>query len=57
MPTRVREHYEPIFAEALAAKKGPAYDALTDAKGFLALPAKDADVARRGDAGEDRRHE
>jgi hypothetical protein len=40
----VREHYEPIFAEALVAKKGPAYDALADAKGFLALPAKDADV-------------
>ena len=40
----VREHYEPIFAEALAAKKGPAYEALADAKGFLALPAKDADI-------------
>jgi hypothetical protein len=40
----VRTHYEPLFAEALAAKKGPAYDALADAKGFLALPAKDADV-------------
>ena len=40
----VRKHYEPIFAEALTAKKGPAYEALADAKGFLALPAKDADV-------------
>jgi hypothetical protein len=40
----VREHYEPIFTEALAAKKGAAYDALNDAKGFLALPAKDADI-------------
>ena len=40
----VRRHYEPIFAEALVAKKGPAYDALADAKGFLALPAKDADL-------------
>jgi hypothetical protein len=40
----VREHYEPIFADALATKKGPAYDALADAKDFLALPAKDADI-------------
>ncbi len=40
----VRSHYTPLFAEALAAKKGPAYDVLADAKGFLALPAKDADV-------------
>ena len=40
----LRAHYGPIFSEALAAKKGPAYDALADAKGFLALPAKDADV-------------
>ena len=40
----VREHYEPIFVEALAAKKGPVYEALNDAKGFLALPAKDADI-------------
>jgi cytochrome c553 len=37
-------HYAPLFAEALAAKKGPAYDALADGKGLLALPAKDADV-------------
>ena len=40
----VRAHYTPIFAEALTAKKGPAYDALADAKGILALPAKNADV-------------
>ncbi len=40
----VRTHYAPIFTEALTAKKGPAYEALADAKGFLALPAKDADV-------------
>ena len=40
----VRAHFAPIFAAALTAKKGPAYDALADAKGFLALPAKDADV-------------
>ena len=40
----VRKHYEPLFAEALKTKKGPDYDALSDAKGFLALPAKDADV-------------
>ena len=40
----VRKHYGPIFAEALTAKKGPAYDALADAKGILALPPKDADV-------------
>ncbi|MEP6668640.1 MAG: PSD1 and planctomycete cytochrome C domain-containing protein [Chthoniobacter sp.] len=40
----IRQHYEPIFAEALAAKKGPVYDALADAKGILALPVKDADI-------------
>lgn len=40
----LREHYEPVFADALAAKKGAAYDALADAKGFLALPTKDEDV-------------
>jgi len=40
----VRKHYGPIFTEALTAKKGPAYEALADANGFLALPAKDADV-------------
>ncbi|HSI12596.1 MAG TPA: PSD1 and planctomycete cytochrome C domain-containing protein [Chthoniobacter sp.] len=40
----VRAHYEPLFTEAITAKKGPAYDALADAKGFLALPVKDADV-------------
>ncbi len=40
----VRRHYEPLFADALTTKKGAVYTALTDAKGFLALPAKDADV-------------
>ncbi len=40
----IRQHYKPIFAEALQAKKGPEYDALVDAKGFLALPDKDADI-------------
>jgi len=40
----VRDYYASIFAEALEAKKGPAYDALNDAKGFLALPTKDADI-------------
>jgi hypothetical protein len=40
----LREHYEPVFAEALAAKKGAAYEALADARGFLALPARDEDV-------------
>ncbi len=40
----VQRHYDALFTEALAAKKGEAYDALVDAKGFLALPAKDADV-------------
>ncbi len=40
----ILRRYEPIFAEALKAKKGPDYDALADAKGFLALQAKDADV-------------
>ena len=40
----VRQHYEPVFASALKTKKGPAYEALVDARGFLALPVKDADV-------------
>ncbi len=40
----VRAHYTQVFSEALVVKKGPAYDALMDAKGFLALPAKDAEV-------------
>ena len=40
----IRAHYTPLFAEALSTKKGPAYDALVDGKGFLALPTKDADV-------------
>jgi len=40
----IRQHYAPLFAEALKTKKGPDYDALADAKGFLALPAKDGDV-------------
>ncbi|MEY4484371.1 MAG: hypothetical protein RL693_1823, partial [Verrucomicrobiota bacterium] len=40
----VRQHYEPIFTEALKTKKGVEYDALLDAKGAFALPAKDADV-------------
>ena len=40
----IRQHYAPIFAAALETKKGPDYDALADAKGFLALPVKDGDV-------------
>ncbi|HYF36959.1 MAG TPA: PSD1 and planctomycete cytochrome C domain-containing protein [Prosthecobacter sp.] len=40
----VREHYEPVFAEALKLKKGPAYEALIDPKGLFALPVKDGDV-------------
>jgi hypothetical protein len=40
----IRQHYAPLFAEALKTRKGPAYDALADARGFLALPAKDGDV-------------
>jgi hypothetical protein len=40
----IREYYASIFTEASGAKKGPAYDALNDAKGFLALPTKDADI-------------
>ena len=40
----IRKHYAPVFTEALEAKKGPAYDALMEARGFLALPAKDADI-------------
>jgi hypothetical protein len=39
-----RAHYGPLFASALESKKGAAYEALTDAKGFLALPGRDADV-------------
>jgi hypothetical protein len=40
----VREHYEPLFAEALTIKKGAAYDALADPKGFLAVPELAADA-------------
>lgn len=40
----VRRHYAPLFAEALKAKKGEAYDALTDIAGFLAIPDKEADA-------------
>lgn len=40
----VREHYAPLFAEALKTKKGPTYEALIDPKGIFALPVKDADV-------------
>jgi len=40
----VRLHYGGLFAEALRTKTGPVYAALVDAKGFLALPVKDADV-------------
>ncbi|MSU33750.1 MAG: DUF1549 domain-containing protein [Pedosphaera sp.] len=43
-PEGVQSYYERIFAEALNMKMGPAYDALVDAKGILALPAKDADA-------------
>jgi len=39
----IRKHYTPVFTEALETKKGPAYDALMEAKGFLILPPKDAD--------------
>ena len=40
----VRDHYGPLFSEALQTKTGPVYAALMDPKGFLALPAKDAEV-------------
>ncbi|EDY19632.1 protein of unknown function DUF1549 [Chthoniobacter flavus Ellin428] len=40
----LHEHYDAVFAEALATKKGEAYAALTDLKGFLGLPAKDEDI-------------
>lgn len=40
----VRAHYAPLFAEALASKKGDAYEALIDIAGFLAVPDKDADA-------------
>lgn len=40
----VRQHYAPLFAEALKAQKGDAYDALTDIAGFLAIPDKEADA-------------
>ena len=40
----LREHYDAVFADARTRKKGDAYTALTDLKGFLALPAKDEDV-------------
>jgi Protein of unknown function (DUF1549)/Protein of unknown function (DUF1553)/Planctomycete cytochrome C len=40
----VREHYEPLIAEALKTKKGAAYDALADPKGFLAVLDLPADA-------------
>jgi hypothetical protein len=40
----VRNHYGPLVSEALKLKTGPVYSALTDAKGFLALPVKDAEA-------------
>jgi hypothetical protein len=40
----IRDYYSSVFTAAIEAKKGPEYDALNDAKGFLALPAKDADI-------------
>ena len=40
----VRQHYAPLFVEALKTKKGQAYDALTDIAGFLAVPDKEADA-------------
>jgi len=40
----LHEHYDAVFADALATKKGEAYTALTDLKGFLGLPAKDEDI-------------
>jgi hypothetical protein len=40
----IRAHYTPLFNQALAAKKGAEYEALTSAKGLLALPAKNAEL-------------
>ncbi|HEV7404044.1 MAG TPA: PSD1 and planctomycete cytochrome C domain-containing protein [Chthoniobacteraceae bacterium] len=40
----VRKEYAPLVAEALVTKKGPLYDALADAKGAFALPAKNVDI-------------
>jgi len=40
----VREHYEPLVAEALKSKKGAVYGALNDPKGFLAVPDAPADA-------------
>ncbi|NBV86765.1 MAG: DUF1553 domain-containing protein, partial [Verrucomicrobia bacterium] len=37
-------HYDQAFSEALKAKKGDAYAALMDSKGFLALPVRDGDI-------------
>jgi hypothetical protein len=40
----VRDHYGSLFSKALESKTGPVYAALTDPKGFLALPVKDAEA-------------
>lgn len=40
----VVRHYGPVFAAALTAKKGEAYEVLTDIAGILAIPDKDADA-------------
>ncbi len=40
----VRQHYAPLFAEALQTKKGEAYDALNDVAGILAIPDRNEDA-------------
>ena len=40
----IRTHYAPLFTSALAERQGPAWEALSNAKGFLALPAKDPEA-------------
>ncbi len=40
----IRAHYAPLFKGALEAKKGAEYEALTNSKGLLVLPVKNADL-------------
>lgn len=40
----VRQHYTPLFSEALQTKKGEAYDVLNDVAGILAIPDRNEDA-------------
>lgn len=43
----IRLHYASLFSNAIRAKKGAEYEALTNSKGFLALPARNTDLLEK----------